>query len=340
MKMLKIENRAAKVRLNDAVTPWSVDELLHDIDQAYGARAVAENAIVNGIHARAEDALETLEIEINSPGGSVLDGYRIYNALREMQSRGVRVVATVNTLAASMGSVILMAASERKAVEGSRIMIHEAAQVVAGDSEDHDRAAKLLESISDEISGIYAKATGGKKDDMRDLMKRETWMGTEQALALGFIHEVTSFDTVPESMSILAKLFPGNEHVTALEAQVAESDSLRAQLTEALAKVEDVKNLESVVAEKEMSITNLTSQLDEAKAEATNAETVIADLNAQVADLTEKNKVTSEAIALEASRQLAATGHSAPVNVTESNNDTAPILTGLEKTIAAFKSQS
>lgn len=320
MKLLKIENRTAKVRLNDSVTPWSVDELLDDIEQAYGAKAVAENATIAGVQARAEDALETLEITINSPGGSVLDGYRVYNALREMRSRGVRVVATVNTLAASMGSVILMAADERKAVEGARIMIHEAAQTVAGDSEDHDRAAKLLDSISDEIAGIYAKATGGKKDDMRDLMKKETWMGAEQAKSLGFIHDVVSFDTAQGSMSILAKLFPGNTEVSALEAQIAESDSLRAQLTEALAKVEEIQNLQGLIAEKDLELANLTSKLSESKIETAKAEEKIAGLTTEIEALTEKTKVTADAIAIEASRQLAATGHPSPVTSVEPSN--------------------
>jgi ATP-dependent Clp endopeptidase proteolytic subunit ClpP len=317
MKLLTIENRTAKVKLNDAVTPWSVDELLGDIEKAYGAKAVAENATIAGVQARAEDALETLEITINSPGGSVLDGYRVYNALREMRSRGVKVVATVNTLAASMGSVILMAADERKAVEGARIMIHEAAQTVAGDSEDHDRAAKLLDSISDEIANIYAKATGGKKDDMRDLMKKETWMGADQAKALGFIHEIVSFDTPQGAMSILAKLFPGNSEVSALEAQIAESDSLRAQLTEALAKVEEIQNLQGVIAEKDLELANLTAKLSESKIETAKAEEAITGLTAEIEALTAKTKVTAEAISLEAARQLSATGHPEPVEINE-----------------------
>jgi ATP-dependent Clp endopeptidase proteolytic subunit ClpP len=330
MKLLKIENRTAKVKLNDVVTPWSVDELLGDIEKAYGATSVMENAIVNGVPARAEDALETLEMEIHSPGGSVIDGYRVYNAIREMRSRGVRVIATVNTLAASMGSVILMAADERRAVEGARIMIHEASQTVSGDSEDHERAAKLLESISEEIAGIYAKATGGKKSEIRDLMKKETWMSADEAKALGFIGEVVTFDTPPKAMSILAKLFPGNDQVSALEAQIAEADTLRAQLTDALAKVEEIKNLQSIVAEKDLEIANISAKLTEAKAETVEAQAKIGELTAKVDELTEKTKVTAEVISTEASRQLAATGHPEPVDVIEEKDRSGPTLTRAE----------
>ena len=112
MKLLTIENRVAKVRLNDAVTPWSADDLIADIERSYGQKAVAENMTVGTLQCSADEALETLEIEINSPGGSVLDGYRVYNSLMQMRGRGVEIIATVNTLAASMGSVILMAANK------------------------------------------------------------------------------------------------------------------------------------------------------------------------------------------------------------------------------------
>ena len=81
MKLLTIENRVAKVRLNDAVTPWSADDLIADIERSYGQKAVAENMTVGTLQCSADEALETLEIEINSPGGSVLDGVKIFNQI-------------------------------------------------------------------------------------------------------------------------------------------------------------------------------------------------------------------------------------------------------------------
>ena len=136
MNLIYIENRTGKVKLNDAVTPWSSDDLIGDIDKLYGAKAVAENLKVGEFTAKADDALETLEIEINSPGGSVLDGYRVYHSLMGMRERGVRVIATGNGIVASMASVIFMAAVERRITQGSRLMIHEAQQTVSGDSSD------------------------------------------------------------------------------------------------------------------------------------------------------------------------------------------------------------
>ena len=309
MKLLQIENRVAKVRLNDAVTPWSTDDLISEIERSYGNKAVAENLTVGGFMASADDALETLEIEVNSPGGSVLDGYRIYNAIMAMRGRGVRVVATVNTLAASMGSVIIMAADEIRIVEGGRIMIHEASQVVSGDSADHARAAKILEEISEEIAVIYASRTGATKEEMRAAMKAETWMGAKESVERGFADSIVKFDTKAKAeMSILAKLFPGNAEAEKLEAEIAENSTLRNELATAQATIAELQNLSGVILEKDLKITDLTTKVDAFTAE-------IKAKDAEIATLTEKATATAEKISIEAARQLGAQGHPEPVAV-------------------------
>jgi ATP-dependent protease ClpP protease subunit len=250
--------------------------------------------------------LEALELEINSPGGSVFDGYRVYNALMSMRQRGVKVIATVNTIAASMGSVILMAADEIRIVEGGRIMIHEASQMVAGDSADHARAAKMLDEISEEIAQIYANRTGATKEDMRAAMKAETWMGAKEAVERKFADSILKFDTGAKAMSILAKLFPGNVEAEKLEAEVAENSNLRTELAAAQAKIDELQNLTGEIAMKDLKITDLTAKVDKITAQ-------ITDKDAEITKLTEAATSTAEKISIEAARQLASSGHPAPI---------------------------
>ena len=317
MKLLTIENRVAKVRLNDAVTPWSADDLIADIERSYGQKAVAENVMLGMLQCSADDALETLEIEINSPGGSVLDGYRVYNSLMQMRGRGVEIIATVNTLAASMGSVILMAANKVRIVEGGRIMIHEASQAVAGDAATHARAAKLLEEISEEIAGIYAKRTGGDPDEMRELMKAETWMGAAEAMERKFADEIVQFDTAPKSMSILSKLFPGNDEALKIEAAIAENDSLRADLTTAHALIQELSGHAET-------ITQLRAELAIEQEKAAEVTEKVEELETKVEELEEKTEVSEEKVSARAAELLAATGHPAPVALAGDNNE-APV---------------
>jgi ATP-dependent Clp endopeptidase proteolytic subunit ClpP len=326
MNLIHIENRVGHVRLNDAVTPQSADDLIGDIERLYGAKAVAENLVVGGFEAKADDALETLELDIHTPGGSILDGYRIHTSLMQMRARGVRVVATVNTLAASMGSVVIMAADEVKIVQGGRIMIHEAQQTISGDAADHERSAKILNEMSDEIAQLYAARTGATKEEMRELMKAETWMGAKEALQRGFVDQIITqqpvkasaeFDKPPASnMSILAKLFPDNDQVAKLEASIEENETLRADLQTAQAQVDEFKALAEVNATLQTELAEATAKLTEFEASATESAEKIEALEKQ-------SEVSAEIVSIKASELLAEQGHPEPLALNEGTDASA-----------------
>jgi ATP-dependent protease ClpP protease subunit len=334
MNLIQIENRTGKVKLNDAVTPWSSDDLIGEIEKLYGAKAVAENLRIGEFTAKADDALETLEIEINSPGGSVLDGYRVYHSLMGMRERGVKVIATGNGIVASMASVIFMAADERRITQGSRIMIHEAQQMVAGNSDDHARAAKILDEMSDEIAGIYAGVTGADKDEMRELMKKETWMGAAEAVERKFADSIVGKSPIDKNanklqkqstneMSILDRLLPNGELQAKLDfangeliAKDSEIQSLTAKLTEAdhllasaIDEVEEFKakaESSESLCKAEADAHNATKQeLEAAKA----PESVIKAIESAIEDEESEDCPIKEAVNKLVTNRIVASGH-------------------------------
>src|SRR5437879_6820438 len=70
---------------------------------------------------RAAGPLKKIHLRVNSPGGNVFDGLAIFNTLL---SNGAKVTAQVDGLAASIASVIIMAASEISMGENTLLMIH------------------------------------------------------------------------------------------------------------------------------------------------------------------------------------------------------------------------
>jgi ATP-dependent Clp endopeptidase proteolytic subunit ClpP len=335
---LTIENRAGKLRLNDGVHKDSADKLIEELDVLYGPSAVGIMSI-NNVVCAADNALESVEVEINSPGGSVFEGQRIYNALRGISARGVEVMTTVNGLAASMGSVILMAGDKRQMTQGSRIMIHEASTIAMGDSRAMRKTADLLDGISSEIAGIYADRTGGDEKAIRNLMFAETWMTADEAKANGFVGTVlkdgkakAEFDSGGKGMSIFAKLFPGNEDALKAEASILENDSLRAELAAAQAKITELTANDGATA-----ILNV--ELSDAKSKISEFEAKVADYDIKVADLTAAAEVSAGKVSIKAAELLAAQGHPAPVAL-EGQGGTAPdpikSLHGFAKVSAAF----
>ena len=318
---LTIENRAGKLRLNDGVHKDSADKLIEELDALYGPSAVGIMSINNVICA-ADDALESVEVEINSPGGSVFEGQRIYNALRGISARGVEVTTTVNGLAASMGSVILMAGDKRQMTHGSRVMIHEASTIAWGDARTMRKNADLLEGISSEIAGIYADRTGGDLKAIRNLMFAETWMTADEAKTNGFVDVVlkdgkakAEFDTEGKgNMSILAKLFPGNDQVAQLEASLAEVETLSATLESAQAKIVELTGLSEVNAQ-------LQTDLSDAQAKVSEFEAKVAEYDIKITEATAAAEVTADKVSIKAAELLAAQGHPAPVNLTGDNGE-------------------
>jgi len=335
---IEINNRLGKVKLNSGVNKESADDLIDKLDKLYGERAVAAQMQIGEIVCKADDALDAIEIEINTPGGSVFEGQRIYNALREMSARGVEITATVNGLAASMGSVILMAGDKRRMTAGSRVMIHEASTIAAGDARALKKQAELLESISAEIAGIYAERTGMDEEEIREMMIAETWMTADEAKEKGFVDVVLKdgkeqnakqFDIRPESetktpMNIFKTLFPSlnDDEADKLKAHIEEADSLRADLVSAEAKIIELTNLASVVAEQEMEISNLTVVAEGFKAEIVAKDETISGLQGDLTQAQADIEAAKASTSTQAIEILASIGQPAPLP--EAGTDSAP----------------
>lgn len=128
-----------------------------------------------------------IELHLNTPGGEVFDGIAIYNALRPRQP-----VIHVDSLAASIGSVIAMAAGPGKLIMGknSTMMIHDGFGMTVGNAQDMRKMADVLDKTSDNIASIYADRTGKPASEWRNLMRNETWFTAEEAVAAGLADRV------------------------------------------------------------------------------------------------------------------------------------------------------
>jgi ATP-dependent protease ClpP protease subunit len=317
MNYLSIENKVGKVKLNEAVTPYSIDTIIEEMGRLYGQNAIGTE--IAGVTASADGALEEVIMEINSGGGSVLDGYRLYYAILAMRDRGVKVTAIINSLAASMASVIAMAADEIHMVKGGQIMIHDASLNSTGNSSDHLQVSQFLDGISDEIADIYAGKSGMGKEVIRKMMKSETWLNADKAFAMGLIEKVIGpkFDMPTKaSMSILDKLLPNAELASKIEAKDSEIKSLEASISEAAAKFAMVETeLQNAVTE----LISAKAELDEKTEALKEAKEKIAEQEVSITELTEKSEASAEKISLEASRLLSATGH--PTHIEEIASD-------------------
>lgn len=132
-----------------------------------------------------------INFRINSEGGSIKDGLEIYNALKE---RSKHVTSYITGYAASISSVIPLAASRVVSPKGSIWMMHEPWSMTEGNADDHLRSAEMLDKHGDMLADIYADETGASKEDMRAKMRAETWFTGIQAADMGFADETPDED--------------------------------------------------------------------------------------------------------------------------------------------------
>lgn len=328
MQILQIENKAGKVKLSEGVHSESVERLIEEMSLVFGATAASNGADFGELTNCYENAADTLDIEIHSPGGSVLDGYKLYHALLELRDRGVYVTATINSLAASMASVVAMAADKIRMVKGGRMMIHEVSTVTAGNAEQHAKAAELLNSMSQEIAEIYAGRTGKDVEEMRDMMKEETWMNASVAIEHGFVDEVISgaskapknsachslAETHSRGMGLFTTKAEWENKVEGLNTRIGE---LEADVT---ASAEALTTAQNELATASETITGHVAKISQLELRNGELEQELVAANAALEAAATAKDAAEKAAGAKASEMLASAGHP-PVEVT--TEDTA-----------------
>ena len=141
----------------------------------------------------------TIRVNINSPGGDVMDGVAIFNGLRAMASKGRKIEARVMGIAASAASYIAMAADTIEMPENTFMWVHNPVTGVYGDADDFKAVAEELDRIGESFRAIYAKRYKGDAAAMNAMFADETLLTAQQCLEIGFA------DTVTEAISVKAR---------------------------------------------------------------------------------------------------------------------------------------
>ncbi|WP_300115208.1 ClpP-like prohead protease/major capsid protein fusion protein [Sphingobium sp.] len=130
-----------------------------------------------------------LSVRINSPGGYVMEGLAIIQALRDYPGK---VTIYIDGLAASMASAIAMVGAEVIMAESALMMVHKPWDSSIGNADDMRRDAAKLDKIEAQLVAIYAKRTGLPDERLSTMLAEETWLTADEALELGFVTTVTT----------------------------------------------------------------------------------------------------------------------------------------------------
>lgn len=201
----------------------------------------------------------TIDVHIHCNGGDVLEGWAIYDRLR---ATGKTITTVVDGTAASMATVIMMAAPKerRKAYANAQILVHNPwldpawiGSMGMATADDLEKAAQQLKEQQDRILDLYVERCGCDREEMAALMAEDKFINVERAMELGMVGEIIAPISAKRvnHMSIKDKIINainnvfGSDHETghhmmAMELATASGDTLRIEREEGAPAVGDV----------------------------------------------------------------------------------------------------
>jgi ATP-dependent Clp protease, protease subunit len=137
----------------------------------------------------AENPEKDISLYINSPGGSVYDGFAIYDTMQFIKP----AVSTLCTgFAASMGTFLLTAGApgKRYALPNARIMIHQPSGGGQGTAADIEIQAREVLYQRERLNAIMAERAGKSVEEIAKDTDRDHYMSADAAAQYGLIDRV------------------------------------------------------------------------------------------------------------------------------------------------------
>lgn len=124
-----------------------------------------------------------LVIRFHTDGGEVDEGMAIYAALKDYSGK---VTGIVDSVCASISSVILMACDERLIRPTARLMIHQCHGIAVGTAAEMRARADEAETINNQMITLFASVSGKSEDDIRaDIADSDCWLSASEAVEYG-----------------------------------------------------------------------------------------------------------------------------------------------------------
>jgi ATP-dependent Clp protease protease subunit len=136
-----------------------------------------------------EDAKKPITLWINSPGGSIVDGMAIYDAIRRSPCP---VHAIVSGMAASMGAVILSgcAKGHRAILPHGEVLLHQPLGGARGQATDVEISAKRILKMKETLLKVLADNCGQPFEKVAEDCDRDYWLDADDAVKYGICDKI------------------------------------------------------------------------------------------------------------------------------------------------------
>ena len=140
-----------------------------------------------------------IEVIFSSPGGSIIDGFELFDFLQDLRAQGHHITTGSLGMAASMAGVLLQAGDSRWIGHQSWMMIHRAAFGAIGKTYEIEDEVELVKRIEDRILDIFSSRSKLSQSQLRkNWDRKDWWIDADECLVLGLVDEIRAM--MPEHL--------------------------------------------------------------------------------------------------------------------------------------------
>ena len=158
-----------------------IDGVIGQGDGEVSADSIRQQLPANGT--------DPIRVSIHSEGGSVFEGFAIYDAF--VNYSGPKTISVEST-AFSIASFIAMAFDDIEMSPNAYLMLHNPRVGIEGDDDELASTAGMIGKLKANMIEAYAKRSGKSTDEIAAILKAETYMNATDAVANGFANRITS----------------------------------------------------------------------------------------------------------------------------------------------------
>lgn len=132
-----------------------------------------------------------IEIVFSSPGGSIIDGFELFDFIQDLRGRGHHITTGTLGMAASMAGILLQAGDTRWVGGQAWIMIHRAAFGAFGKTYEVEDEVEFVKRIEERILEIFTTRSKLTKQKIKkNWDRKDWWISPDEAIELSLVDEI------------------------------------------------------------------------------------------------------------------------------------------------------
>lgn len=234
------------------------------------------------------DEVTDILVRINSAGGSMIDGYSIFSAIKNSKKPCNTII---DGLGASISGIIFQAGQVRKMNDFAKLMLHDPS-IGCPYEMLSTKQRTMIDSFKDTLITILKNNSKLDETKIAEMLSAETWLTSSEALTSGLCDEVINTGRVLNSLDTAEILAVANEINLGNNANNIKTHKM--DLVKNHLGINDANATEKEIIS---AIDGIKNSLEVATAELTSKEGEIATKDAEIEKLTNELNAKSESVA-------------------------------------------